>query len=157
MNRRLIFSIVAVLILGIGIRIAESQQAPSFPVSTLTIATAAGKHLDFRVEVARSPEQQEYGLMFRKQMDRQAGMIFIQPQDRVMTMWMKNTILPLDMVFFADDGTIMKVFPDAVPESTDIISSGGPVRGVIELNAGVAKALGIAAGDKVISQDIAAP
>jgi uncharacterized membrane protein (UPF0127 family) len=154
MNWKLVVSFVAILAVAIGVRVAASDAPPSFPESTLTIVTRSGQSLPFKVEVARTPEQQEYGLMFRKRMDLDHGMIFIQPDDRIMTMWMKNTILPLDMLFFDDQGTITLIVPNATPESTEIISSRGPVLGVIELNAGVAKTSGITAGDHIASPDL---
>ncbi len=88
--------------------------------------------------------------MFRKQMAADAGMIFPQESDRTMSFWMKNTYIPLDMLFVESDGRISHIVPDAKPLSETNIPSGGPIRAVVELNGGVAARLGIHVGDKVV-------
>jgi uncharacterized membrane protein (UPF0127 family) len=125
-----------------------------FPTSELTIRTAAGKSFPFSIELALDDPQREYGLMFRKQMDPDHGMLFDFGQPRRVSMWMENTVLPLDMVFIQADGTISHIKENAVPFSRDIIDSRGPVTYVLELNAGRTKALGIKPGDKVIGKPL---
>ena len=125
-------------------------QAPtaSLPVTTVRIDTAKG-HADFVVEVAADDATRERGLMFRKKMAANAGMLFDFHQPVMPTFWMKDTILPLDMVFIRADGTVSSIAADAVPFSLTSIPSGEPVRAVLEINAGRAKALDIKQGDKV--------
>jgi uncharacterized membrane protein (UPF0127 family) len=122
----------------------------SFRTAALAIETADGKRHDFTVELAETPKQQEQGLMFRRDMKPDAGMLFVGDGDAVLTMWMKNTFIPLDMVFIAKDGRITHIRKRAVPQSLETISSGGPVRAVLELNSGVTDRLGIKPGDRVI-------
>jgi uncharacterized protein len=114
----------------------------------LTIVTKAGPKR-FDVEVMRDDAARARGLMFRRHMAADHGMLFDFEQDQPVTMWMKNTYLPLDMVFIRPDGTISRIAADTEPLSTAIISSGGPVLAVLELNAGTAAKLGIAPGDRI--------
>lgn len=119
-----------------------------FRTTPLILETANGTHA-FTVEVAETPEQRARGLMFREVMSGDAGMIFDYQRDLEISMWMKNTILPLDMVFISADGTVFSVKKGAEPYSLAHISSGGKVRAVLEINAGVADMLQIAPGDRV--------
>ena len=115
---------------------------------TITIDTKNGP-AQFRVEIAADPASQERGLMFRKSMALNAGMLFDFHTPQMTNFWMTNTILPLDMLFVRQDGTISTITADAKPYSLDIISSLEPVRAVIELRAGRAYYLGIEPGDRV--------
>ena len=128
---------------------AELQK---FPTSELTIVSANGPHR-FKVEVAETPAQMEQGLMFRTSLAPDAGMLFVYPQPTVATMWMKNTLIPLDMLFVDPRGRIVNIQQRAVPQSLDVISAAAPVRAVIELNGGTAARLGIEPGDKVLHPD----
>ncbi len=123
--------------------------AQSLEKGDLTIVTAKGQSFHFDVEIAKTAAEQERGLMFRKIMAPDAGMIFPQDSDRTMSFWMKNTLLSLDIIFIAGDGRITHIAPDAVPLSTATIPSGGPIRAVLELNADTAANLGIQVGDTV--------
>ncbi|MET3410655.1 uncharacterized membrane protein (UPF0127 family) [Methylobacterium sp. 1030] len=114
----------------------------------LTIVTKAGPKR-FDVEVMRDDAARARGLMFRRHMAADHGMLFDFEQNQPVTMWMKNTYLPLDMVFIRPDGTISRIAADTEPLSTAIIPSGGPVVAVLELNAGTAAKLGIAPGDRI--------
>lgn len=114
----------------------------------LTVETAAGPRR-YRVAVARTPEEQARGLMFRESMPADEGMIFPMDPPRPASFWMKNTILPLDMIFIRADGTIAHVAERTVPYSLDTVDSGEPVAAVLELNAGAAAAAGMAPGDRV--------
>jgi uncharacterized membrane protein (UPF0127 family) len=121
----------------------------------LTVTTAAGQAYHFDVEVARTPLQQERGLMYRKTMPADAGMVFPFERDTTTSFWMKNCYIPLDMLFVVGDGHISHIVADAKPlfgqqpQPEDFIPSGGPVRLVVELNGGTAAKLGIHVGDKV--------
>ncbi|AYD00958.1 DUF192 domain-containing protein [Neorhizobium sp. NCHU2750] len=136
---------------------ASAQQATDnvvFPKAELTIRTAAGKSYPFSIELALDDQHREYGLMFRKQMDPDHGMLFDFGGARQVSMWMENTVLALDMVFIQADGRISHIKENAVPFSRDIIDSHGEVSYVLELNAGRTKALGIKVGDKVIGKPL---
>ncbi|MBB2674802.1 UNVERIFIED_ORG: hypothetical protein GGE44_004384 [Rhizobium esperanzae] len=122
-----------------------------FDKEPLLIQTAAGKTLHFTVEVAVTPDQRAHGLMFRKTMADDAGMIFDFGEPRRVAMWMENTFLPLDMLFADDTGTIRHIKENATPYSRDIIDSMSPVKYVVELNAGIVGKLGIKVGDRIMS------
>ena len=114
----------------------------------LTIVTKAGPKR-FNVEVMRDDAGRSRGLMFRRHMAADHGMLFHFEREEPVTMWMKNTYLPLDMVFIRPDGTISRIAADTEPLSTAIIPSGSPVSAVLELNAGTAAKLGIQPGDRI--------
>lgn len=122
----------------------------ALPVETIQIDTAAGPRA-FTVEIAADAISQERGLMHRRVMPLDAGMLFDFHQEARVSFWMKNTPLPLDMVFIRADGTVASVEPNAIPFSTESIPSDGPVRAVLEINGGQAHALGIKPGDRVHS------
>jgi uncharacterized membrane protein (UPF0127 family) len=117
-------------------------------LEALEITTSSGETITYEVEIARTLAQMMRGLMFRDTMPENQGMLFIYSPERPATMWMKNTILPLDMLFIDGKGIIVNIARDTVPFSLDRISSGKPVKGVLELNAGQVEKQGIAIGDK---------
>lgn len=127
-----------------------AQAAAAFQKSSLVIETQAGARHRFEVELALSSQEMMQGLMFRETLAEDAGMLFIVSGDRMFSMWMKNTLIPLDMLFLASDGTIRTIAPDAVPLSEAVISSKVPVRAVLEVPAGTAARLGLAPGDRVL-------
>lgn len=114
----------------------------------LGIVSAKGTHA-FDVEVMRTDADRSRGLMYRRSMAPNHGMLFDFERPQTVNMWMKNTYLPLDMVFIRSDGTIARIAPDTEPLSTRIIPSDEEVLAVLELNAGTAAKLGIRAGDRV--------
>ena len=114
----------------------------------LEIAGRSGRH-HFTVEVARTPDQQGQGLMFRSTLAADEGMIFPFPQPRMASFWMRNTLIPLDMLFVRADGTIARIAANTVPHSEESISSGEPVAAVLEIRGGRAAELGIVEGDRV--------
>lgn len=115
----------------------------------LTIETASGARHEFQVERARTADEQAQGLMYRRSMAAQHGMLFDMAPPRVATFWMKNTYIPLDMIFVAADGRIRNIAERTVPETTSTHSSDGPVGAVLELNGGTSSRLGIKPGDLV--------
>jgi uncharacterized membrane protein (UPF0127 family) len=128
---------------------ARGQPADvQFKRSSLTIV-AGGHDLKFEVDLATNDAERSHGLMFRKQLGAYEGMLFDFYQEMQVSFWMKNTLIPLDMVFIAGDGTVKHVHANAVPLSTDPIPSLYPVRAVLEINGGSAALLGIKPGDKV--------
>lgn len=115
---------------------------------TLEIVSGAGVHR-FNVEIADEPAQRQQGLMYRRELAPDAGMLFDFGAPQQVSMWMKNTYIPLDMLFIATDGTIRNIAENTVPFSLDAISSRGAVRFVLEVPGGTAARLGLKAGDEV--------
>lgn len=124
---------------------AQDAQEKTEP---LTIVSANGRH-PFDVEVMRTEAQRSRGLMYRRTMAANHGMLFNFDAPQPVTMWMKNTYLSLDMVFIRSDGTIARVAAETEPLSTKIIPSNEPVLAVLELVGGTAGKLGIRAGDRI--------
>lgn len=128
--------------------LAASPPTKPLPVTTITIDSDHGP-IQFSMEIAADTQSQEYGLMNRKVLAPNAGMLFDFHEPGCESFWMKDTILPLDMLFVRADGTISSIAENAVPFSTTPISSLEPVRAVIEINGGRTSALGIVPGNKV--------
>jgi uncharacterized membrane protein (UPF0127 family) len=128
---------------------AAAQEAVSFDRGTLVIETATGQHHRFDVELATTPAQRGRGLMFRDDMAENAGMLFVYPAEQPIRMWMKNTLIPLDMLFVDGDGRIINIAENTKPLSEAVVASALPALGVVELNGGTARRLGIAPGDRV--------
>jgi hypothetical protein len=146
--RWVLAALALVLLLAAPAARADLQ---TFQRDELTIESAAGSHR-FAVEVAVTPAQRAQGLMFRERLPADAGMLFLYPSEQIVSMWMKNTLIPLDMLFIAEDGRIVHIAERAVPGSMATISSGQPVRAVLELNGGTAARMKIAPGDRVLHQ-----
>lgn len=119
-------------------------------LETLTIETSAGEAIHYQVEVARSQRERARGLMFREFMPEDHGMLFLYYPEKAASMWMKNTIISLDMLFIDKQGRIVRIVSDTEPGSTKTISSGEKVRAVLELNAGQALRRGIEPGAQVL-------
>jgi len=117
--------------------------------SPLTIHTANGKDQQFSVEFASTDAERETGLMNRAAMAADHGMLFDFGKDQPVYMWMKNTLIPLDMLFIDKNGKIVGITERAVPEDETVLASPGAVRAVLELNGGTAERLHIAIGDIV--------
>lgn len=121
----------------------------NFPQTTVEIATPDAHLHRFKVWVADTDAHREQGLMFVKDLPEDAGMLFIFPQPARVGFWMKNTLIPLDMLFIRADGRVDSIAANATPLSLKVIESQGEVPWVLELKGGVAKRLGIAAGAQV--------
>lgn len=132
---------------------AESQSGSLHPVSGLEVIpltiTQDGKEHRFRVEVARTSAEQAHGLMFRTEMGPNEGMLFPTDRPQARSFWMKNTVIPLDLLFIGQDGLVSNIAANAVPYSLEPIPSSGPVIAVLELNGGRAAELGIRPGARV--------
>ncbi len=126
-----------------------AQEPIQFERTELTIVTAAGGRHLFKVDWARSWPQKSRGLMFRKSMPHDAGMLLDYEPPEPAAIWMRNTLIPLDLIFISADGTIESIYLGAKPHDETARPSKGPVRAVLEVNAGVTRLLGIRAGDKV--------
>ena len=155
--RAVLFAVLAALAACSPMAADAGQQAAAasarhpesgLEVVPLMIASANGRHT-FRVEVARSGEEQARGLMFRTAMGANEGMIFPMEPARQASFWMKNTVIALDLVFIGSDRRIESIAASAVPYSLSPISSKGNVSAVLELNGGRAAQLGLAPGDRV--------
>lgn len=135
------FALTAASLMGVA-------SADPMEVTPLTIVSSEATH-SFSVEVANDQEEISFGLMERESMDADKGMLFDFDPPREPAMYMKNTLIPLDMLFIASDGSIEMIARNAVPGSLRTISPGVPVRAVLELNGGQAADLGIEPGDTV--------
>jgi uncharacterized protein len=151
--RRFIFSwlglyaVLAVACLNPQTARGETPSAQS-GLEKLEIVTSSGTH-EFWVEVMRSEPQRERGLMFRRFLPKDRGMLFDFAIERPVMMWMKNTYLPLDMIFIARSGKVVGIAENTAPLSEKIIPSGAPACGVLEVNAGTAGRIGLRIGDTV--------
>ena len=130
-----------------------SSRAPSgLDLIPLTIHSGGRDHR-FTVEVARTPEQQARGLMFRESLAADAGMLFPFVPPRPASFWMRNTLIPLDMIFIRPDGTIARIAANTVPMSEESVGVGVPVTAVLEIRGGRSAELGIREGDRVSWED----
>jgi uncharacterized membrane protein (UPF0127 family) len=125
-----------------------AQPPRAATTGTLEIATRTGVH-SFTVEVMATDEERAKGLMFRRDLPEGRGMLFDFKTEQPVSFWMKNTYIPLDMIFIRADGRILHIAENTEPLSERLVPSGGPVLGVLEVIGGTAKKLGIAPGDRV--------
>lgn len=125
-----------------------SAPAGGAELQTLEIVGKSGVHV-FTVEVARTDQERATGLMYRRELPEGRGMLFDFSPEQQVSMWMKNTFIPLDMIFIRGDGRIIRIAENTEPQSEKIIPSGGLARGVLEVIGGTAKKYGIAPGDRV--------
>ncbi len=138
--------LVSLSLAGCG---GSQEQVKDRQVKELRIKTSDKEHV-FSVELSLDEASQTKGLMFRREMDDTHGMLFVYQFERRIGMWMKNTFLPLDMLFLKKDGKIAKIARNTEPFSTDIISSDVPITAVLELKAGTSDRLSINVGDWVL-------
>lgn len=132
----------------------EMELGPSFAHGRVEIATPRPVHL--RVEIAETPAEMAFGLMYRRRLAPMTGMLFdLGPRGARVSMWMKDTRLPLDMVFIGLSGRIEKIARNERPGSLELVKSPGPARAVLEIGAGGADRLGLAVGDPVTAFDAA--
>ena len=117
-------------------------------LQTLTIVTSSGAH-PFQVEIAADVAARERGLMFRRFLPRDRGMLFEFEANEPVGFWMKNTYISLDMIFISPKGVVTHIVDNAEPLSEALIPSNGPCIAVLEVNAGVAAEIGLAVGDRV--------
>ena len=135
-------------VVGSGLAAPAKPMLLPVDATPLTFETRHGART-LRIEIADTDDERERGLMFRKDFPTTRGMLFVFDETRQVMMWMQNTPRPLDMIFVDGSGRISSVRESTVPFSTAIISSGTPVRFVIEVDAGVAGKLGLEKGDRV--------
>jgi hypothetical protein len=137
-----------------GAKPAAPPSAAAAP--TVTIDTG-GRKLAFRVEVAVTSSEHERGLMYRQQLDADAGMLFVFNEPRVQVFWMKNTFIPLDMLFIGADRRIVGIVENAVPETTSARQVGLPSQYVLEIGGGLSGRLGIRSGQTVEFRAVPTP
>lgn len=169
MSSKTIIIIITIFILsGVGIGLVSfdslapraediNQAGPPVARDRLTtekmmIETKGGQKHEFDVEIARTASEQSYGLINRKTMPPNHGMLFVFVSEDERSFWMKNTLIPLDMIFIRADGTIHSIHDSAIPLDLTPVNSNGPVLAVLELNGGRAAALGIKPGDKAFQR-----
>jgi uncharacterized membrane protein (UPF0127 family) len=141
---------------------ALSQSAPpeplsAFPQSMLAIKTAAGKVVNFKIWLADTQQREQQGMMFVREMDIHTGMLFMFPENKRVTMWMKNTYVSLDLLFLDAHGKIDYIEANATPRSLDIIGPKSPEYAVLELKGGACEQFGIKLGDRVIHRNFKNP
>lgn len=125
------------------------RSAGALESEPLSLVTETGEH-KFTVEIADQPDNRAKGLMFRRSLGDDAGMLFVYETPQHISMWMRNTYIPLDMVFILADGRVHRVERDTEPFSEEVIDSGEPVLAVLEVKAGTADRLKLKPGDKVL-------
>lgn len=136
------------LFLAVLLALSPAASAQEAALEPLEIVTGSGTHR-FSVEVMRTDEQRARGLMHRRFMPEDRGMLFDFKREEPVAMWMKNTYLSLDMVFIDKSGKVVNIAENTEPLSERIIPSAGPVLAVLELNAGSARRMGLKAGDRL--------
>ena len=136
------------LVVAAAVCMASGEGASAASVQPLEIVTKTGVHV-FSVEMATTEEEKTTGLMYRKELPEGKGMLFDFTPEQEVSMWMKNTYIPLDMIFIRADGRILRIAENTEPMSTKIIPSRGLAKGVLEVIAGTAQKYGIAPGDRV--------
>ncbi len=138
------------VIVGSGALLATPRHGTAVPpAERLNIVTRTGP-VEFTVELALTPEQHAKGLMFRTELPERHGMLFDFGYEQPVTFWMRNTLIPLDMLFIGGDGVIRHLHERATPLSEEPIPSRGPVRAVLEIAGGSARRFGITVGDRVV-------
>jgi hypothetical protein len=152
-RRDVVFGLAAGALLFPAIRCA-GVSANDHP-DVVSISTASGTEVRFVVEIARTPAERSRGLMHRDRLEADEGMLFVYEAEQPVTMWMRDTRIPLDMLFIGAEGTIVKIRERAVPYSEEVINSEKPVVAVLEVNGGTASRYGIRPGDRVMLPEAA--
>lgn len=151
--RRVVMALAAllsILVLAPALALAQTpDQRPEFGTDTLAILTEDGARHDFTVEIADETPERMFGLMFVEELAPDRGMLFLYPRPQRLRMWMRNTLISLDMLFIRADGTIESIAARAIPLDETVIQSEGRVIAVLEIAGGRAEALGIRPGDRV--------
>jgi uncharacterized membrane protein (UPF0127 family) len=138
----------AALAFVVFLSVSAGLPVRSGQAESLTIETSTGAHA-FQIEVADNDATREHGLMDRRYMAPDHGMLFEFEHNAPVSFWMKNTYIPLDMIFISPSGVVTHIATNAEPLSERVIPSGGPSIGVLELNGGMAASIGLKVGDKV--------
>lgn len=153
-DRPLLTFVAALLVALCTLRPAAAQTGPledlaRFPRHKLEIHADKNVRHEFDVWLADNPRRQAQGLMFVRSLPEMRGMLFVYPEVKGISMWMKNTYIPLDMVFIGADGRIQQIVENTTPHSLDLVQSTQPARAVLEIAGGEARRLGLRAGQLV--------
>jgi len=149
-------ALAAALMLAAGMAIAQStapEPLSAFPQSLLAIKTSGGKVVNFKIWQADTPRREEQGLMFIHELDVHSGMLFMFPENSRVSMWMKNTFIPLDLLFLNARGQVDYIAANATPQSETIIGPPTPEFAVLELKGGACSEFGIKVGDRVMHKN----
>ncbi|WP_082990156.1 DUF192 domain-containing protein [Woeseia oceani] len=141
--------IAASILCASGLAFADDALDAFFPQSSIVISASSNACYRFDIHLAINDQQRQRGLMHVRQMDEWRGMLFVYPDSDRYSMWMKNTFIPLDMLFIRKDGTISSIARDTEPQSLKSVRAIEDVSYVLELNAGTSDRLGINAGDRM--------
>lgn len=153
--RIFLLSLLCLVVTGVSLLVLlQEKSSATLPTEVATITTPSGSVQRFRLEVAREAPDLERGLMFRTSLAIDAGMLFIFPVPQEIKMWMKNTLIPLDMLFVGFDGVIHTLHPNAKPQDLTVIASGGVVVAAVEIAGGRAAELGIVEGSRISSDSL---
>ena len=148
------YRFAAILLLGLSLAFmffaASADDRPAFDTGVARLDRGDGVILEFSVEIARTPRQWSFGLMHVTTMPRGQGMLFIFPGMAPRSFWMKNTLIPLDILFFDEDGSLVSAVQDVPPHSLQPRRSAGDARFVLELNGGVMATRGIGDGARLL-------
>ncbi len=143
--------LIALAATGLALLVSEAARAEILEITN----SSTGKiKASFEVEVARDEHERGRGLMYRKSLGANSGMLFLFPEPVTPAFWMKNTLIPLDMVFIDEKGLILGIHNRAIPHNLTPISPSGPVKAVLEINGGQAEKLGLRVGDPIISSSL---
>lgn len=140
--------IYIIFIICITFNITNATEV-EFEKSTITIQTKNSEYI-FNVEIAKTAEERSKGLMYREHLNQKEGMLFLYPYNQVIKMWMKNTLISLDMIFFNNKGKIIEIFKMTTPKDLTPIGPNVKLKGVLEINGGLTSYLNINKGDLII-------
>ncbi len=148
-------AVLAALLAAPALACASKKEAePAVPTPRVLVETSAGARAAVDVEIARTEAERRQGLMDRASLPEHAGMLFIFDETAVHSFWMKNTLIPLDMIFIDEDGRIAGIVERAEPRTLTERTVGRPSRYVLEVNGGWARAHGVGAGDRVRVENV---
>lgn len=146
--RQILSILILIVVVFSPLDASATGKAQALDVTPLKIETTQGS-FNYNVELAASIKEQAVGLMYRREMAANHGMIFLNSRVRLNSFWMKNTYIPLDIIFISAEGRVVNIVTNTIPLSLDPVSSTQPVLAVLELNAGQASLIGLSAGDMV--------
>jgi len=149
------FAALALVLGGFVLAAGSAVEAAKLRVEQVVLVSETGRHL-IDAEIADSPGARATGLMFRRTLAPDAGMLFIYDTPENITMWMKNTYISLDMIFADEKGKIIRIARNTEPFSLDIIEAGGPAKVVLEVPAGTAQRLKLKRGDRLEHTSVSA-
>lgn len=163
MHQRYILILLCAFFIGVSATLSACDSTPTvadldepllkdFDRDTISLQTDDGRMLEFVVYVAASDDEMKQGLMFVEDLPEKTGLLFRYPRRRIGSMWMKNTLIPLDIFFIKSNGEISDIHADAKPKSLKAMRSSGQVRGALELAAGSAAKYNISVGDKILHE-----